>query len=55
VKASVAAIVSATRLRRSSAAEIRRGRRIPHPRHWLKLAELVNVSENALWSAPPDE
>jgi hypothetical protein len=41
-KMPVTAIVS-TGLRRSSAAEIRRGRRIPHPRHWAKLAELVNV------------
>jgi hypothetical protein len=43
-KVPVTAIVSATGLRRSSAAEIRRGRRIPHPRHWLKLAELAGFS-----------
>jgi CRISPR-associated endonuclease Cas1 len=45
-KAPITAIVSATGLRRSSAAENRRGRRIPHPRHWRKLAELVGVSAN---------
>jgi hypothetical protein len=40
----VTAIASATGLRRSTAAEIRRGRRIPHPRHWVKLAELVGLA-----------
>jgi CRISPR-associated endonuclease Cas1 len=42
-KAPVTAIVSAIGVARSSAVEIRRGRRIPHPRHWLKLAELVGL------------
>jgi len=44
-KEPVTAIVSAIGVARSSAAEIRRGRRIPHPRRWVKLAKLVGVSQ----------
>jgi hypothetical protein len=40
----VTVIVSAVGVSRSTAAEFRRGRRIPHPRHWLALAELAGFS-----------
>lgn len=32
---------------RPFAVDIRKGRRTPHPRHWVKLAELVGASETA--------
>jgi CRISPR-associated endonuclease Cas1 len=40
-KTTVAAIASAIEVSRFYAGEIRRGNRIPHPRNWVKLAELV--------------
>jgi hypothetical protein len=41
----VPAISSALGLSEPYAAEIRAGRQLPHPRHWLTLAQLVNVSQ----------
>ena len=42
----VPAIASALGLSRPYAAEIRAGRKLPHPRHWEKLAKLVGVAPN---------
>jgi CRISPR-associated protein Cas1 len=41
------AIASALRVSKPYAAEIRKGRRRPHPRHWLVLAQLVDVSHRS--------
>jgi len=43
-KISISAIASALGVSWSYAADIRRGRRRPHPRHWEKLAKLVGLS-----------
>jgi hypothetical protein len=40
----VPAIASALGLSQPYAAEIRAGRQVPHPRHWLALAHLVGVT-----------
>jgi CRISPR-associated endonuclease Cas1 len=42
-KVTLAAIVSALGVSVSYASDIRTGRRVPHPRHWLTLARLVEV------------
>ena len=49
-KVTVAAIASAIDVSRFYAAEIRRGNRVPHPRHWVRLAELVNITGDPLSS-----
>lgn len=41
----VTAVMSALAVSEPYATSIRAGRRIPHPRHWLSLARLVDVSE----------
>jgi hypothetical protein len=46
----VASIASAIDVSRFYAGEIRRGNRIPHPRHWVRLAELVNITGDSLSS-----
>ncbi len=43
----VPALASALGISEPYAAEIRAGRYLPHPRHWLALAQLVGVSTNA--------
>jgi CRISPR-associated endonuclease Cas1 len=43
-KTTTSAVASALHVSWAYAAHIRRGKRRPHPRHWLKLAELVGVS-----------
>jgi len=43
----VPAIASALGVSQPYAAEIRTGRYLPHPRHWLALARLVGVSQDA--------
>ena len=43
-KLSVSAIATALRVSWSYAADIRRGKRRPHARHWEKLGGLVGVS-----------
>jgi hypothetical protein len=40
----ISALSLALGVSESYAADIRAGRRRPHPRHWLALAELVGVS-----------
>jgi hypothetical protein len=40
-----AAIAIALRVSMPYAIDIRRGKRIPHPRHWEVLAKLVGVSD----------
>ena len=40
------AIASALDVSHSYATDIARGKHIPHPRHWLKLTELVGISED---------
>ena len=42
---STSAMAKALDMGWSYASELRKGRKLPHPRHWLKLAELVGVSE----------
>jgi len=42
----VPVIASALGISESYAADVRKGRRVPHPRHWPTLAELVGVSES---------
>jgi hypothetical protein len=42
----VPAIATALGVSGPYATDIRRGRRIPHPRHWVALAQLVGVSLN---------
>ena len=41
-----ASIASALGITWAYAAEIRKGNGLPHPRHWLTLAELVGVSSS---------
>ncbi len=43
----ISAISSALRISEPYARDIRAGRRRPHPRHWLALAQLVGISANA--------
>jgi CRISPR-associated endonuclease Cas1 len=43
---SVSAVASALGVSRPFASNVRAGRRCPHPRHWLRLAQLVGVREN---------
>ena len=31
------------------AADIRAGRRLPHPRHWIKLAQLAGITDHSVW------
>ena len=42
---SISAVAKALDMAWSYASELREGRKVPHPRHWLKLAELVGVAE----------
>jgi hypothetical protein len=42
-KVKTASIASALGVTWAYAAEIRKGKRLPHPRHWQKLAELVGI------------
>jgi CRISPR-associated endonuclease Cas1 len=46
-RVSISAIVSALAVSEPYASNIRAGRRVPHPRHWLALARLVNFLPNA--------
>jgi CRISPR-associated endonuclease Cas1 len=44
-KLTVPAIAAAIGVSKPYATEIRAGRRVPHPRHWVPLAQLVGVSQ----------
>ena len=44
---SLMTIARATGMSTSSASKVRAGRRVPHPRHWDPLAELVGVGVSA--------
>ncbi|MGB6788511.1 MAG: hypothetical protein WBE20_10285 [Candidatus Acidiferrales bacterium] len=46
-KITVPVLSSALRLSQAYAAEIRAGRQLPHPRHWMTIAKLINISSNA--------
>ena len=46
----VSAIASALGISKPYATDIRAGRRVPHPRHWLLLASAVNTPGSALHS-----
>jgi CRISPR-associated endonuclease Cas1 len=43
----VSAMASALGISKPYATDIRRGKRVPHPRHWEKLAQLIDLSELA--------
>jgi hypothetical protein len=45
-KTTTSAIASALHVSWPYASHIRRGKRRPHPRHWLTLAQLVGVSQS---------
>lgn len=47
LQSSISQIATALKVSIPYAANIRLGRRQPHPRHWLALAELVRISEDA--------
>jgi len=43
----VRAIVEALAVSKPYATDIRNGKRVPHPRHWEKLARLVDSGQNS--------
>ena len=47
-KITVPVLSSELGLSQPNAAEIRAGRQVPHPRHWLTHARLVGVSPNSM-------
>jgi hypothetical protein len=42
----LSALASALGISIPYAVDVRKGRRVPHPRHWKTLAELVNLTPN---------
>jgi hypothetical protein len=45
----LSALASALGISIPYAVDVRKGRRVPHPRHWKTLAELVNLTPNTDW------
>ncbi|MFZ0461874.1 MAG: hypothetical protein WBE20_02205 [Candidatus Acidiferrales bacterium] len=43
----VSALASALGLSKPYATDIRKGKRLPHPRHWMTIAKLISISSNA--------
>jgi hypothetical protein len=47
-KITIPTIAKAMQVSESYATKVRKGLRVPHPRHWQALAELVGVSEQII-------